>query len=433
MSVRGTIACVGLALAFGLGGWAFAGSTPSPVKESDYRSYPEAQVQLGQKLFYDRVLSGTFRVSCATCHNHDRAGSNGVPLPSVVLEKPDDFATGGLPLYDALKPSTRHAPALFNLGATEFTRMFSDGRVVETPRGLFAHNSVLPGGLKDVLAAQALFPAVTGDELVGSVDSEVKEAASRGQDAIWEALAARVRDLPDYWPLFEAAFPDLEKPEQITISHIANGIGAFVGTEWRADSAPFDGHLRGDKAALSGQQVRGMALFYGKANCSSCHSGPFQTDHGFHGTGMPLWRFDEPFDTSEDGKILPPLPGRGRVTGKVEQRYHFRTPSLRNVAATAPYGWAGSHENLADFVADHMQPEGVATAFVAQRIGGFSPPDDLAKIVDRLESAITIKPVSLSPAEQDDLLAFLDALTDKAALKGRLGKPDDVPSSLALD
>ncbi|MEL6505114.1 MAG: cytochrome c peroxidase [Pseudomonadota bacterium] len=406
---------------------------PGPVMESDYRAYSIAQKRLGQKLFYDRVLSGTFRVSCATCHSHDRAGSNGVPLPSAVLEKPDKFATGGLPLYDALKPSTRHAPALFNLGATEFTRMFSDGRVAETESGLFAHGSTLPRGLNDVLAAQALFPAVTGDELVGSVDSEVKKAADRGQGAIWEALAARVQGLPDYWPLFRAAFPDLEKPQQITISHIANGISAFVGTEWRSESSPFDAYLRGVRTIMTGAQMRGMKLFYGKANCSSCHSGPFQTDHKFHGTGLPLWRFDEPFDTSPGGKVLKPLPGRERVTGNAKHRYHFRTPSLRNVTATAPYGWAGSHEDLADFVADHMQPHGVATAFVAQRIGGFSPPEELAKIVDVLERNITIKPVSLSQAEQDDLLAFLDALTDKAALKGRLGKPEDVPSSLALD
>lgn len=423
----------GLFCVLGLSGWAFAGSLPQAVTDSVYRSYSDAKVKLGQKLFYDRALSGTYRVSCATCHNHDRAGSNGVPLPSAVLEKPDEFATGGLPLYDALKPSTRHAPALFNLGAKEFTKMFSDGRVAAGESGLSAHDSVLPKGLSDVLAAQALFPAVTGDELVGSVDSEVKEAASQGQAAVWEALAARVRDLPDYWPLFEAAFPSLDGPEQITISHIANGIGAFVGTEWRADQTPFDAYLEGDQNALSAQQKRGINLFYGKANCSTCHSGPFQTDHKFHGTGMPLWRFDEPFDTSEGGKILPPLPGRERVTGKTEHRYHFRTPSLRNVTVTAPYGWAGSHETLADFVADHMQPQGVATAFVAQRIGGFSPPDDLAAIVDVLESNITIRPVSLSPAEQGDLLAFLEALTDKAALEGRLGKPDDVPSNLALD
>lgn len=399
---------------------------PGPVTDSDYRTYSPQLVKLGQKLFYDRVLSGTYRVSCGTCHNHDRASSNGFPLPSVVLQKPDDFAVNGLPIYEALKPSSRHAPGLFNLGAKEFTVLFSDGRV-SGDKGTLTAPVTMPDGIADVLAAQTLFPAVTGDELVGKVDNSVKRAAADGHEAVWKELAARVQDLPDYWSLFESAFPQLGGPQEITITHIANGIGAFVGTEWRADKSPFDAYLKGDRTALSAEQKRGMNLFYGQANCATCHSGAFQTDHAFHGTGLPVWRFDAPVEDA----AFKPLQGREAVTGNAAQRYHYRTPSLRNVEHSAPYGWAGSYETLDDFIAAHANPGDAAARFVRKRQD--NPSSGTRDIIATLKANQTMAPVSLSSVQRAELVAFLSALSDEASLAGQFGKPEDVPSSLALD
>ena len=84
-----------------------------------------------------------------------------------------------------------------------------------------------------------------------------------------------------------------------------------------------------------------MRLFYGKENCSSCHSGKFQTDLGFHAIAMPQigpgkGHNSEDYDDGREGF------GREVVTGNVNDRFRFRTPTLRIVALTAPYGHAGS-------------------------------------------------------------------------------------------
>lgn len=407
-----------------------AENLPEPISSEDYRSASEAQIKLGQLLFYDRILSGSYRVSCATCHNHDRASSNGYLLAGKRELKPDDLAVNGLPIYDVFKPSSRHAPALFNVGAKEFQTLFSDGRVGRNedgsfiaPVGVNAENK-LPTGLQDVLAVQALFPAVTGDELVGSVESELKTAAHIGNRAIWDALAHRIQELPDYLPYFERAYRKVTRKEDINISQIANAISAFVGSEWVSRQSPFDAYVAGDKLALSGSQLRGMELFYGKAQCVTCHSGKFQTDHKFYNIAMPVWRFDE--NTSMD--IRKRLAGRFGVTGNSQDRYRRRTPSLRNVAATGPYGSFGGIETLDAVVRHHLNPVESLRQLERIRAG-----KGLNLVVEELLWRIDIDQVLLNAEEVDDLVSFLESLTDQNSLAGRMGKPTSVPSSLALD
>ena len=341
---------------------ALAGELPKFLTNEDFRTYPDAQVKLGQLLFYDRILSGTYRVSCATCHNHDRASSNGVRLDGKEEER-DDLAVNGEPIYEPFKPSAKHAPVLFNLGARQFTRMFSDGRVALLAGGSFLSpaGNELPEGLNDVLAVQALFPALEKGELVGSVESDVSTAAHIGNTAIWDVLAKRISDTEEYWPYFKTAFPELDNRKQINIVHIANAIGAFVGSEWRSDDAPFDRLLKGDSLSMNRIQVSGMTAFYGAAGCSKCHAGALQTDHQLHFVA--------------DAKT--------------------RTPSLRNVLVTPPYGADGSFGDLAGFLTFHAPGISSETRF--------------------------------------ELLAFLNSLTDERGLRGVLGKPLKVPSSLALD
>lgn len=381
----------------------------------------EAEMQLGRLLFYDRVLSGTYRVSCATCHHHDRASSNGFATPLAG----DDLAVGGLPLYDALKPSAKHAPALFNLGYAEFDTLFFDGRIqlkedgsVSTPVG-----DKLPDGLRDPLAVQALFPAVTGDELVGSIDSEVRDAARRGHRAIWDALVKRLWDLPDYEAPVLAAYPELRSLDELRIHHVGNAIGAFIAHEWRADRAPYDGWLAGDRSALEPAQERGLKLFEGKARCSSCHQGRFQTDHGFHNSASPPWRFDQPLSDQDFHR------DRFDVTGLPADRHQRRTLSLRNITATAPYGFAGSHEVLRTYIEYHIAPEAGMRRWLGERT------EDEASQITSAEILAThdMPNIRLNESEIDDLLAFLESLTDEASLPGRLGKPSEVPSNLALD
>ncbi len=147
-------------------GCARAGNLPDPVSDTDFRIYPDEQVKLGRLLFYDRILSNSMLVSCGTCHNHDRATSNGPRIDGALVEG-DAMAVDNLARYLADNPSARHAPPLFNLGATEFTTLFGDGRIaVGNSGGFIVPDGVtLPDGLRDILAVQALLPAVTPGEL----------------------------------------------------------------------------------------------------------------------------------------------------------------------------------------------------------------------------------------------------------------------------
>ena len=407
---------------------AHAADLPLAPKNSDYRKYTTAQIKLGQLLFYDRVLSGTYRVSCATCHNHDRASSNGFRLDGKDVVEGDALAVNGLPIYDVLKPSSKHAPTLFNLGAKEFSTLFSDGRVALESDGAFQHPGAeeLPPGLQDVLAVQALFPAVTGDELVGKVDSDISAVAHLGNRAIWKALSKRVQELPDYWPHFQAAYPKLKSQADLSIVEIANSISAFVGTEWRSDNSPFDDYLRGDKNALSPPQVRGMKLFYGDAQCSICHSGTFQTDHEFHFVPHSFWRFDvKPEDRTKDINF-----GRFKQSGKQSDKFAVRTPSLRNVVITAPYGHAGGVKSLRQMIAFHLLPE-EAMEEMNWDLSRLGLKDEV--LLASKNSIYQDNKEMLSVLKINDLLEFLESLTDKNSLEGRLGKPKDVPSSLVLD
>ena len=420
------------ALFLGLSG-AKAADLPPPVGDDDFRSYPKAQIELGQKLFYDRVLSGTYRVSCATCHNHDRASSNGVRIDGKEDAEPDSLAFNGLPVYDALKPSSRHAPPLFNLGWKGVKALFHDGRIsmddgkINTPAG-----GELPKGVRDLLAAQALFPAVTSDELVGSVESDVQAVAHLGNEAVWNALSKRVIDLPDYWPLFQKAWPELSSPDQITISEIVNAIGAFVASEWRADDASFDRYLKGNRAALTADQISGMKLFYGPAQCSTCHSGIFQTDQNYHFVPLGFWRFDQPVEErSADIQR-----SRAALTGRADDVLKIRTPSLRNVAKTAPYGHAGSIANLEDVLEQHVNANAALADLTAQ-IGASSAmqADQKSALQAKVDAAAqgAVAYPRLTEKDKELLIAFLESLTDENSLAGQLGKPEDVPSSLALD
>jgi len=413
---------------------------PIPLTDADFNTYSAAQIKLGQLLFYDRILSGSYRVSCATCHNHDRGSSNGFLLPGAEKREGDTLATNGIDPYDATRPSSRHAPHLFNVGAKQITALFSDGRVAVADDGSYVSpaGDQLPKGLQDILAVQALFPAVTGDELTGTVDSEIKAVAHLGNQAIWGALAKRVQDVPEYWVYFKRAYPEMQSVKDIDITAISNALGAFVGSEWRSTDSRFDRHLSGQKNVLSAREERGLNLFYGDAGCSTCHSGALLSDGQYHGVAAWPWRFDANF--SEE---LPDvLEGRITVTAKPSDAYRLRTPTLRNLSYSGPYGLAGGYNTLEGIIRAHVQPD-VAHSNKLKVLdqSGIKWPDQAQMIfADMLKKrSLKIPPLFLSSNEEKtekaigDLVAFLRSLDDEKGVRGQLGKPKEVPSSLALD
>jgi cytochrome c peroxidase len=417
---------------------------PPPAVDSDFATFSDVQVELGKFLFYDKILSGNENISCATCHHALADTGDGLSLPvgeggrglGVIRD------TGELNDTPVVERVPRNAPHLFNLGAHEFTVMFHDGRVEadpDQPGGFRSPAGIdLPDGLVSALAAQALFPVTSNTEMAGQEgENEVANAAAAGDLVeVWDLLAQRIAGYPEYVFLFGVAFDDVQGPEDITFVHAANAIAAYEATAWRADNSPFDRYLRGDKQAMSLSARKGMQVFYRAANCGSCHSGTFLTDQQFHCIGMPQVGpgKGDGFDGHEDF-------GRERVTGDPADRYRFRTPTLRNVALTGPWGHAGAYGSLEAVVRHKLDVMTALASYDPSQVELPSRPDldaqDYLVINDVLRmkeigAASELPVVDLSEVQIRHLIDFLNALTDPSSIDLRADCPDRVPSGRPL-
>ncbi|MEO1638887.1 MAG: cytochrome c peroxidase [Pseudomonadota bacterium] len=420
-------------------GTALASPFPDPITDADYAPVDEAEARLGQLLFYDPILSGNRNVSCGTCHHPAFGTGDGLSLgigDGGIGLGPDRVADPGNMPEQRIP---RNAPGLWNLGAKEFTVLFHDGRIEVDPNrpgGLRTPlDADMTTGFASLLSAQTMFPVLSADEMAGhygenDVSLAVRRGVITGDGGAWDIIARRVAAISAYADDFMAVYDHIDHPNQIAFTDISNAVAAFMEFEWRSDTAPFDAVLRGERD-LPEPAATGMTLFYGEAGCASCHSGAFQTDHQFHAMGAPqigpgkAARFES--HARDEGRF--------RVTGNADDLYAFRTPSLRNVALTGPYGHAGAHSDLRDFVVAHLDP---VAALAHYNLASATLPDlpvtddaDLAN--PAIVEAVSFAPVQIGEDEIDALIAFLDALTDPVAAEGRLGVPEAVPSGLPID
>lgn len=413
-----------------------------PLGPDDFLTFDPAQARIGQLLFYDKILSGNRNISCGTCHHHSLDGTDGLSL---------GLGEGGAGVGPArrsgdgpdriAKRIPRNAPGLWNLGARDVRVLFHDGRLevsdiygngFDTPA-----EEYLPQGLNSPLAAQALFPMTSQFEMAGNPgENDVAGAVQTRIDSAWEILAKRVRLIPEYGALFVTAFDHIDRPDQITIVDIANAIAAFIGTEWQSFDSPYDAYLTG--TPLPDAAEDGRKLFFGRAGCSACHSGPRFTDQSFHAVGLPSFgpgrtrRFDP----------MPRDVGRMGATDLIEDAYKFRTPTLRNVALTGPYGHNGAYPDLRAMIRHMADP---VTSRMLWRPDMAHLPDlpwlqqaDFLIRQDRFEmarqaGALDLTPVRLSDADITQIEAFLNALTGVTAAQRPLGRPGAVPSGLPVD
>ncbi len=410
-----------------------------PYAEPVFADHPSAQIELGQLLFYDPILSGSKTVSCATCHHPNHSTGDGVSL---------GLGDGGAGLGPDRKVVAdnipeqripRNAPPLFNLGAAEFIVFFHDGRLeqdasrptgIRTPLG-----TEMEAGFASALSAQSMFPVLSPDEMAGhyaenNVAQAVRQGLLTGQDGAWDILSKRVEDIPGYRNRFDAVIG----PKTIAFTDISDALAAFLDFEWRGVASPFDLFLR-NGTEMEPAAMRGMDLFYGKADCADCHSGRFQTDHDFHAIAMPqigpgkAARFESHAQDT----------GRMRVTGNPQDAYAFRTPPLRNIAQTAPYGHSGAYATLESVVRHHLDPVASLRAYdINQAILPGLKVNDVRALsdpaeIDAIAAANVLQPQNLTDTEVADLLAFLNALTDPQSVRGALGIPASVPSGLPID
>ena len=419
-----------------------ANKLPLPLNDSDYRSVDENEAKLGQLLFYDPILSGNKEVACATCHHPSLGTGDGLSL---------SLGDGGKGLgnkrivdYENLPEQRvpRNAQPLFNLGAKQFKTLFHDGRVqvdLSRPSGLRTPlEEEMVEGFRSNISAQTMFPVLSADEMAGHYsENEISEAVRRGtltgEGGAWDLISKRVGSVPAYSDFFIDIYDHIEVAKDIKFTDISNAVAAFMEFEWRSDTSPFDDFLQG-KINLNTSQENGMELFYGKANCSSCHAGALFTDHQFHATGQPQVGPGKAARFQSHSRDL----GRFRVTGNIKDKYAFRTPSLRNVELTGPWGHAGAYNELEAFLGAHIDPYLALSNYDKSNVtltkydtNDWKIMDDASE-VKAIADAISIKPVIISEGEVTDLLAFLGTLTDTKAQKGRLGIPETVPSGLKI-
>ena len=412
------------------------------ISPDDYIAADPMQARIGQLLFYDKILSGNQNISCGTCHHHDFHGTDGLSL---------GIGEGGVGLGPERTPGVgadrikkripRNAPALWNLGHKDIRVLFHDGRLTHSNRYDNGFDSPaeewLPEGLDNLLAAQALFPMTAQFEMAGNPgENEVTGAVHERIDYGWPIIAKRVRTIPEYGNMFVQAFDHITKPEDVTIVEIGNALGAFIASEWQSFDSPYDAWLAG--TPLPSDADRGRELFFSKGLCAGCHSGPLFSDQSFHALGLPAFG---PGRT----RRWDPIPrdvGRMGETDRLEDAYRFRTPSLRNVALTAPYGHNGAYPTLEDMIRHHTAPQESRVAYNTNQANlpevpwlakvDFAIQQDTREMA-RLDAATSIQEFELSENEINDLVAFLNALTGETFDQRPLGRPDRVPSGLAVD
>ena len=325
-----------------------------PVPDSE--NLDQLKIQLGRKLFFDRRLSLNDTFSCAMCHVPDQGfGSNELAM-AVGIEG---------------RSVRRNTPSLFNVAYAKL--LFHDGR-------------------EDRLDQQAWGPLLAKNEM--------------GNPSIGYVLN-KIRQIDEYDGLFQAAFAG----QGASMSTLGKALASYQQTLISADSAFDRWYFGGDQNALSASAKRGFALFTGKAGCSGCHQvgqdSALFMDNELHNTGLgyrqsmgilpekqliqvaPGVTLEVDRDIIEGvGEPAPADVGLYEVTQNPADRWKYKTPSLRNIALTAPYMHNGSLSSLTDVV-DFYDQGGIVNE-------GLSP---------------LIRPLNLDSTEKGDLVKFLESLT----------------------
>jgi cytochrome c peroxidase len=230
--------------------------------------------------------------------------------------------------------------------------------------------------------------------------------------------------------MFEAAYPGT-RFEQMTFAHASNAIAGFVTAKFAFNNSPWDRFLAGNDRAMTQVQLLGAKDFM-TARCSICHNGPALTDNLFHnvavaqigpGKGVGLGGRDD-F-------------GRGGLPGFEADQYAFRTPPLRNVELTGPYGHDGAFLSLRDFVDHYSESALKLQNFNANQANLLEDALRSTVLANFSDILMTRDPlltgVVFAPQTVDEVTEFMKALTDPAARNLQGVVPGRVPSGLPVD
>jgi len=278
--------------------------------------YTPQKLALGKKLYFDTRISVSSAQSCASCHSPAFGWADGLPVG----------------VGYGMAQLGRHSPTIIN--AAWGAIFMWDGRLAN-------------------LEEQALGPIQSPGEMNMPIDQ----------------LMNRLKTIPEYKPLFAAAFPG----EEMSPKTLAKAIATYERTAV-SQRASFDDWIDGNEKAISEEAKRGFVLFNTKAQCSSCHEGWNFTNDGFQDIGLPS-------DDIGRGKFAP---------GVLKMEHAFKTPGLREIGRRSPYMHDGSMATL-ELVVEHYDRGGV----------------------ERPSRSDLMKPLGLTAQEKADLVAFLNTLSSE--------------------
>jgi len=335
----------------------------------------------------------------------------------------------------------RNVLPFFNRGAPEFRVLFWDGRVqqsatgeIETPLG-----KRMPSGFENPLAAASVFPLAEPDEMLGRSLTRVRRGQHHNdlvgpevdgnnlQDRTLHAFSNVIRRViapdqkrPDktvlrYRQLFQAAYPGTRDSE-FGIHHIGNALSAYITAAFALQPAAWDRYVAGDWSALTKVQKEGAIVFFGKGRCAVCHSGVEFSDFQFHSLAIPQ------LNVGKHSKHIDY--GRAAATSRGQDRFAFRTPPLRNVTETGPWGHNGLFSSLNSAVEHHFNPVPVLHRAQQQ----FPEESAHAGRLLGFRSPILAEIAPLSTSETQSLVSFLSALTSSTFMSSDVAVPADVPS-----
>ena len=346
---------------------------------------------VGGQLFDSELLSLTRNVSCRDCHLDEFGSADGLPLGHGA----GGVGTGIERMKSPAGLLSRNALALWGRGGIGFDVFFWDGRVDGTSGTVQSQfGSLVPSD--DPLVVAAHLPTVEFREMIGESDGTewLRQGNVGAAQKVHQEIARRIQATPEIAkPMADAFAIDVS---DLTYLQVAEALAAFIRMEFRLHDTKLHRFVF-EGEALTETELAGGLLFYGRAQCTACHSGPYFSDLDFH--AVPFSQFG--FGFNGFGIDY----GRYNFTQAPKDLYTFRTPPLFNVTKTGPYSHSGAEPDLARAIRAHVDP-------LAETDTSALSPLERAQVYQRIArwSQEPVYSIELSQHEISDIVDFLSTL-----------------------
>ena len=418
-----------------LGRNGFTGNIESTLERRLGRKVDNQLADLGRNLFHDTIVSLKGDQSCAACH---AATAGFGDTKSIAIGIENNFIVGP---DRAGTRNQRRTPMAVNTAF--FPTLMWNSRFASLSHDPFDNSGgfIFPppesASLSDkahLLVAQAFIPPTERVEAAG-FDFPGDNYAIRNE------MIRRINLVAEYRKLFGKIFPEVKRGAPVTYDMFAQAIAEFEFTLVFAD-APIDKFARGQKNALTEDQKKGAVLFFGRANCASCHAVSGQSNEMFsdfqqHVIGVPQIvpsHGNVTFDGAGQNEDF----GLEQVTGNPNDRYKFRSSPLRNIGLQPAFFHNGAYTRLEDAIRFHLDPTHFAPLYNPATAGVDAdlrnPVGPIAPVLERLDPLMR-NPVNLSDEEFRQLVKFVRyGLLDERAKPESLRRliPARVPSGRPL-